>query len=154
MSERATDSVELFFRFSRKSTIALLFIVLLVGITGIALTTWPRQVIPLGVTRGLWLIPVAIALAVGVQRARLGRRWSPESPEVKVVMEDELRRANLDRSARMALIVVLIAQYPLALIYGIFTRLPAPQLAFGMFFSTITIGLATLISLFLYFDRE
>jgi hypothetical protein len=154
MSERASDSVERFFRFSRKSMVALLFIVLLVGVTGIVLTTWPRQVIPLATSRGALLIPVAVAIVLGAQRARLGRRWSPQSPEVKIVMHDEFRRANLDRSARLALIVVLIAQYPLALVYGILSRLPAPQLAFGMFFSTITIGLTTLISLFLYFDRE
>jgi hypothetical protein len=85
---------------------------------------------------------------------RSGRRWDPPSPEAKAILNDELRQTSLNRASRAALIVVLIAQLPLGLVFGMLAQLPAARTAMAMAEATITLGMATLISLFLFFDRE
>ena len=60
----------------------------------------------------------------------------------------------MHRASRVALIVVLMAQYPLVLLFEFVMQLPPPRGAFAMAASTITLGLATLMALFLFFDRE
>jgi hypothetical protein len=82
------------------------------------------------------------------------RRWAPDAPEVKAAMQDEWRRTNMDRASRTALIVVLIAQWPLGIVFGFLAQLPPPRAALAMAAATITLGLATLITLFLFFNRE
>ena len=155
MEQPAIHSSDLFSRFSRRSMFTLLFIVVVLGGTGLAMTLSPEGAISRGAARGAWFIPIAIALIVGVQQSWLrGRRWAPDSREVKLVMEDEFRQTNMGRASRYALIVVLVAQWPIALVLGFVTRLPAPRAEMAMAIATITLGLVTLISLFLHFDRE
>ncbi len=154
MTEPVDDRSELFLRFSRRKMAALLGIVVVVGVIGLALVLTPGGPIWRTVSR-VSLIPVAIAIVVAVQMAFRGRRWAADSPEVRVAMQDEWRRTNMDRASRLALIVVLLAQYPLALLLGIFLpHLPQPRPAFAMAFSTITLALAAQLGLFLFFDRE
>ncbi len=109
--------------------IVLLFVVAILGGTGLALILSPDGSVGRSAARAAWLIPIAIAIATAaVQTSLKGRRWNPDSPEVKTILQDEFRRTNMDRAARISLIVVLAAQWPL--------------------------GLLTLITLFLFFDRE
>jgi len=154
MNDRTEHPTELLQRFSRRNMVLLFVIVLLLGGTGIALTISPNGAVARSASRAAWFIPVAIAIIVGVQTSIARRRWDPKSTEVKVVLEDEFRQKNLSRASRAALVTVLVAQTPLAWTFGFLTQLPPPRLAFAMAISTITLGLLTLIALFLFFDRD
>ncbi|HEY5611350.1 MAG TPA: hypothetical protein VIL97_09100 [Thermoanaerobaculia bacterium] len=150
---KSDDRSELFLRFSRQRMIALLVVVVLLGASALALMISP--------TREIWrsasyaaIASVAIALIVVVALSLRRRQWSPTAREVTVVMQDEWRRTNMERASRAALITVLAVQYPFVMIFGFAMDLPAPRGAFAMAASTITLGLTTMIGLFLYFDRE
>lgn len=132
----------------------LLVIILLLGATGIALTISPEGAVARSSARAAWFIPIAIAIIAGVQTSFGRRRWDPKSEEVKLILEDEWRRTNMARATRAALVTVLVAQTPLAWTFGFLTQLPPPRLAFAMAISTITLGLATVLALFLIFDRD
>lgn len=140
---------ERFLRFSRRSMTVLLLLVIAVGSTCVAVAfrpasaNWPNAIPP------LWI--VAVALAAGLQRTLGGDRWDPRTPEVRAIIEDEWRRSNMDRARRVAFVVVLGAQIPLGLLL---TSLPSLRALMAMAAATITLGLATLLALFLYLDRD
>lgn len=127
----------------------LLLLVLAVGATCLAMALrpalphWPAAMLP------LWIIPVV--LAVGLQRTLGGARWDRRNPEVRAIVEDEWRRSNMDRARRVAFVVVLGAQLPLGLTLAF---LPSLRAVMAMAVATITLGLSTLLALFLYFDRD
>jgi hypothetical protein len=147
--------LDVFQQFSRRSRIGLLFVVALLGGTGLALILSPEGAVARSSARAAWLIPIAIVFVVVAVQASLGkRRWDPASPEVKAIMQDEWRRLNLDRASRYALIVVLAAQWPLALLIGFVSALPTVRTAMAMATASITLGLITFLALFLFFDRE
>jgi hypothetical protein len=140
---------EKYLRFTRRSTIVLLLLVIGVGGTGVAMAfrpaspRWPQAMLP------LWI--VAVVVAVGLQRTLGGERWDPRAPEARAIAADEWRRGNMDRARRVAFVVVLGAQLPLALLLSV---LPPARAAIAMAAATITVGLATLLALFLHFDRD
>jgi len=152
MSQATDDRSELFLQFSQRKLTTLLVIVLAVGAAGLALMLTPTGTVWRAVSR-ISLVPVAVAIVLIVQMTLRGRRWPPDSPEVRMAMQDEWRRTNMNRASRLALVVVLLAQWPLALVLG-FTQIPAPRGAMAMAMASITLGLATQIALFLFFDRE
>jgi hypothetical protein len=141
---------EKYLRFSRRSTMVLLFLVLVVGLVCVAMafrpvsTHWP----PLAMLP-LWI--VAIVLAMGLQRTLGGERWDPRTPEVRAIVEDEWRRRNVDRARGVAFVVVLGAQLPMGLLL---TSLPPLRAVMAMASGTITLGLSTFLALFLYLDRD
>ncbi len=99
-----------------------------------------------------WLLPVLIVITGVAGRLLMrGRAWDPNSPEVKKIQQYEFRRKNLSRAQRAALIVVLVLQIPLGLL---FVHLPAMRAVMAMGITTITLAMATLITLFLFFDRD
>jgi hypothetical protein len=102
------------------------------------LANWPA-VVP-------WLIPVGAALLV-----TLTARVRPRPAELAVV-NDELRQANLRRAERVALIVILVAQFPLMALA--LSSLAAAAAVTVMGVTTVTLGMVTLIASFLFFDRE
>jgi hypothetical protein len=141
-------------RFTRRSMTALLGVVLFLGATTLAMTLWPDGLASAFMARASVVLPIAIVILVVSLRATLGgRRWDPRTPEARAVLDDELRQASLYRASRAALIVVLIAQLPLGLLFGMVAQLPPARAALGMAEATMTLGLATAISLFLHFDR-
>ncbi|HEV7238192.1 MAG TPA: hypothetical protein VGQ36_03050 [Thermoanaerobaculia bacterium] len=154
MNDRTEHPSEILQRFSRRNLFVLLVIVLLLGATGIAITLSPQGAIARSSERFAWFIPVAFAIIAGVQTSLARRRWDPKSEEVKLILDDEWRRTNMARASRAALVTVLVAQTPLAWTFGFLTQLPPVRLAFAMALSTITLGLTTLIALFLIFDRD
>ena len=127
----------------------LLLLVVAIGTVCVAMAfqpispNWPRVMVP------LWI--VAVVLAVGLQRTLGGERWDKRIPEVRAIVEDEWRRANMDRARRVALVVVLASQLPLALLLS---SLPPLRAVMAMASATVTLGLATLLALFLYLDRD
>jgi lipoprotein signal peptidase len=140
---------EKFLRFSRQSTTVLLLLILAVGGVCVAMAFRPAsqhwtQSMPV-----LWII--AAAIAVGLQRTLGGDRWDSKTPEVRAIVQDEWRRANMDRARRFAFVTVLGAQIPLGLLLA---SLPPLRAVMAMASATITIGLSVLLALFLYFDRD
>ena len=154
MNESTEHPSELFLRFSRRSMIAMLLVVGVLGSTGLSLMLSPRGAVGDPANLAWWLAPVVIAalVAIGVSLGR--RRWDPDSPEVSVIMQDEWRRTNMNRAFRGALIVILVAEWPLAVGLGMTTQIEPQRVAMAMAAATITLGLGTLIALFLFFDRE
>jgi len=146
-------SSEVFLRFSHHKMMVFLFAVVILGGIGLCLVLLPTGPAWRTVSR-ISLIPLAIAIILIAMMTVRGRRWPSSAPEVEVVMRDEWRRMNLDRATRLALIVTLIAEYPLALLFGFGLDLAPPRPAFAMAFSTITLALTTQIGAFLYFDRD
>jgi len=140
---------EKYLRFSRRSLVVTLLLVIAVG--GVCVAMAMRPFVPMWsrATPALWI--VAIVLVAGLQRTLGGDRWNPRAPEARAIAEDEWRLRNMDRARRIALAVVLGAQVPLGLLLA---SLPSLQAVMAMAAATITLGLATLIALFLYFDRD
>ena len=156
MTEPIDNSSESLVRFSRRSMSTLLVIVLVLGATTLAMTFWPDAAASRWVEHAPWLFPVGTVVLFAALRFTLfkGKRWDPRSPEAQAILNDELRQTSLNRSSRAALIVVLVSQLPLGLLFGMLAQLPATRTALAMAEATITLGMATLISLFLFFDRE
>lgn len=155
MPESTEYPSELFLRFTRRNMKALLFVVIILGGAALSLMLSGPGMIRRAENLQWWLLPIFVALFVAIPVSLQARRWRPDSPEVKMVMEDEFRRTNMDRASRVSLIVVLLAQWPLVFLFG-FLRpdLPQPRSSMAMAAATIVLGLVTLISLFLYLDRE
>jgi FtsH-binding integral membrane protein len=147
---RPEPTIEALARVSRRGLYVVLFMIVALGGTAIAMAVEPESMFARWPGVMPWLIPMFTIFAVVTFRVRGGRGWNPASPEVKAVLEDEFRQANLARAQRATLIVVLAAQIPLALL---FASLPESRSVMALAVSTITLGMATLITLFLIFDR-
>jgi drug/metabolite transporter (DMT)-like permease len=103
-----------------------------------------------GVNDG-WIRPTMVALFVILNAPLQRRQLRPDSPEVRAMLEDEFRHANLARAQRLALIVVLVAQVPLAILVSGLATEPAVTV---MAVASVTLAMTTLIASFLFFDRE
>ncbi len=149
MTKSTEPRSEKYLRFSRRGMTVLLLLVIAVGGVGLTMAvrpqspTWPRAV------PALWI--VAVVIAVSLQRTLGGERWDPRLPEVRAIVADEWRQRNMDRARRIAFAVVLGAQVPLGLLLA---GLPPLRAVMAMATATITLGLATMLGLFLYFDRD
>ena len=155
MTQANSRSSEQFQIVSRRSLIALLMIVAVLGGTAVSLILSPAGAVRNPSNLLWWFLPIALASVVAIQISLTHRRWGADSPEVKRVMQDEWRQTSMLRASRLALAAVLLAQWPLALLFGIVTsELAQPRPAMVMAASTITLGLGAFISLFLFFDRE
>jgi hypothetical protein len=152
MTEPDIDRSELFLRFYRRKMMAWLGVLAVVGAIGLALMLTPTGPVWRSLSR-VSLIPLALAIIVLVQMSLRSRRFAPDSREVRLALQDEWWRTNMDRASRKALIVVMLAQWPLSLVLG-FAGVPAPRGAMAMATTTITLGLVTQIGLFLFYDRE
>ena len=141
-----------FLQHTRRKLTALLFVTILVGTAGFAV------VLTSGATAGRWAIPAAlvltlVAILVLVQLAAEGRQWRPGTPAVEAVKRDEWLRSNMDRATRGALAIVLVAQFPFAILIGYAGSLAQPQGPILMAAVTFVIGVTSQIGLFLWFDR-
>jgi hypothetical protein len=154
MAESAIQRTEVFLQFSRKSLTAMLVVVLVLGGTALSLMLAPVGAVGRASNLMWWLLPVALAAAIAIVIGLRGRRWSSEAREVQIVMEDELRRTNMLRASRVTLITVLAMQWPMAIAFSMIRWLPGERMAMVMAATTITAGLALLITLFLVFDRD
>lgn len=148
-SPSQTDRKELLLRISRRSLVVLLVMILLIAATLMAHLLRPGSLLADWASRMPWLLPVAIVTVFLLFVAPVRRSFRPNDPEVKALENDEFRRANLARAERVALIVVLLAQIPLAMFLPGANTVAAP----AMGIATVTIALATFIVSFLCFDR-
>lgn len=151
MPESLDSRPERYLRFSQRSMVALLLITLILGGLCLAMALRPGDA-PRWMTSSITLLPILFAIAVvSLQRATLrGDRWDPRSPEVRAVLEDEWRRTSMDRAIRVAFFVVLIAQIPIGLLVA---PLPSLRAVMAMATTTLTLGMATFLALFLFFSR-
>ncbi|HSE47678.1 MAG TPA: hypothetical protein VLA96_00560 [Terriglobales bacterium] len=156
MASAIQDRSEAFERVQRRSMIAVVVITLTLGGIGLAMALSPQGAVGNSANLPWWLLPIIIATIARLLATSQGRHFTPDSPEVKVAMQDEWRNSNLMRAARGALIVVLIGQWPLGLIFGFLTRpgLTPPRIASAMAAATIMLGIVSLAALFFYYDRE
>lgn len=154
MNHLSEERTELFLRFSRQSMIAMLFVVLLLGGSALALMFLPQGGGYLRTdTLIWWLSPVILAGVIAFAMSVRRRSWPAHAPEVEAVTRDEWRRTSLSAATRLALIAGLLAQFPLgwALHLGFDMPLRA-TLAMGT--ATITLCLVILLVRFLYLDRD
>ena len=143
---------ERYLRFSHRSMVALFIITLVVGGLCLTMALRPGDT-PRWMTSLVALLPTAIAIGVvTLQRTTLrGDRWDPKSPEVQGVLQDEWRRVSMDRAIRVAFFVILIAQIPIGLLVA---PLPSLRAVMAMATTTLTLGMATFLGLFLFFSRQ
>ena len=147
-----SDRVEVILAASRRALSVLLMLFVFVGATAIAMALWPESWLGKWPLRFPLLFPIVVLLAFFCLRLGRGRSdVRADAPEVKVVLNDEFRRANLHRAQRIALVLVLVAQVPLGLL---FLRVPAARAVIGMGGTTIALGVSAAILLFLLFERE
>ena len=152
MPESLDSRPERYLRFSHRSMVALFIITLVVGGLCLTMALRPGDT-PRWMTSLVALLPTAIAIGVvTLQRATLrGDRWDPRSPEVQAVLQDEWRRTSMDRAIRVAFFTVLIAQIPIGLLVA---PLPSLRAVMAMATTTLTLGMATFLALFLFFSRQ
>jgi hypothetical protein len=143
---------DLYLRFTRRALATVLIVILTLGLACLTMALAPDGRFSAAMQRSSWLIPFAIVMAAVALQSPLSKyRLPPDSPEVRAVMEDELRRLSMDRARKFAFGAVLIAQVPLALLLSSWPSLHA---LLAMAVATITLGMTVLIALFLAFDRE
>jgi hypothetical protein len=147
-----SDRGELLLRTSRRALVVLIGIVLLFAATLIAHALRPGTLLADWPSKVPWLIPIAIAAVFLLLNLPLGRRpFRPDDPDVRAMLSDEFRHANLARAQRLSLIVILVAQVPFGVLLS---GLPAAAAVMVMAVATITLGMVTTIASFLFFDRE
>lgn len=156
LTAKPGESSEHLVRLGRRGMSALLVMVLVFGSAILAMTLWPDAAGSRWVEHAPWLFPITgIVLFMGLRMMLFkGHRWDPRSPAVRAILRDELRQSSLNRASRAALLVVLIAQVPLGLLFGMLAHVPIARATLAMANTTITLGMATFIALFLFFDRE
>lgn len=151
-SESSHDETDLLLRASRRAHFIVLVMILALGATVLGRALWPDSVLATWPVREPWLLPVLIVITMVAGRLLMrGRAWDPKGREMKKIQHDEFRQMNLSRAQRAALIAVLVLQIPLGLL---FSHLPGMRAVLAMGTTTITLAMATLIALFLFFDRD
>jgi hypothetical protein len=151
-SKSTHEGADLLLRASRRALLIVLLMIFAFGATLLGRLLWPESALAMWPARLPWLLPVLVVLGLVAMRFSLqGRSWGANNREVKILQEDEFRRTNLSRAQRAALIVVLALQIPLGLLYA---YLPSMRAVMAMGVTTITLAMATLITCFLFFDRD
>lgn len=139
---------ELLLRSSRRALFVVLIMIIGAAATLLAHALRPGTLLADWPSRGPWLIPVMIAMFAAMAGTFGPRR--PAEAEMRILLEDEFRKTNLARAQRVALIVVLLFQAPLAIVLSGLTTVAAVS---AMAEATIAMGMVSLIASFLFFDR-
>ena len=99
----------------------------------------------------LKFLPIGLPMAVAALQASLkGKRFTTHDPDVRAVLQDEFRRANLNKAFRCAFFTVFILQVPLGL--AVWNH-PTHVALYFMGGFTVLLGVMALMAFFLYFDR-
>ena len=148
----AAENAELYLRFQRRSLSILLVLIVLAGAFLLVTALHPNATLLGWVERAPFFFPMLIIVGVSAQQALMRKhRIALDSPEFKALMSDEWRRQSMDRATRGALVTALVAQLALPFLFG---GLSTTRALWAMAATTVTLGLATQIALFLFFDRE
>ncbi len=136
---------------SRRGLLLILAAIMMLGGTAAAMAVAPASLLARWPAEWPWLIPGATLAAFIVVRVSGGRGWPRASQNGNRDQANELRQQRLARAHRAALILTLVAQIPLALMMN---KADVQNAAMGMATTTITIGLAAMVTCFLVFDRN
>ncbi len=117
------------------------------------LTAWDREGqherLQLGI---LLLSPIILTLGLAwVLFSRRGVSITNDDPALQAVAKDEFRRLNAMRAFRVAFLIVMVVQLPLAWLLGL---RPSPDSLAHMGTFTWFIGAIAFLSAFLFFDRD
>ncbi len=146
------DTVEMLLRMNRRALAVLSLLIVFLGATAMAMALWPDTPLAEWPLRFPLLFPIAVLVAFfSLRFFGGGREFRADAAEVKVILNDDFRRANLLRAQRIALVLILIAQVPLGVL---FMRVQPTRAVIGMGGTTIALGVSAVILLFLFFDRE
>jgi hypothetical protein len=154
MGETTPDRTELFIRYIRRSLYLSLGLLALVGLwlvqaafdtAGIFTPLAQHLVTPFP------LLPLLICFAVIANASSLkGQGFNPKDPDVRAVLDDELRHHAFHRATRFAFVLTLLAQLPLALLFQL-CPVHASPLYMGAL--SLVLGPIFLLAAFLVFDR-
>lgn len=151
MNPTTPDRTELVIRYGRRS---LALCLAWLGILGacLGLQVFSPEGPITGMTNNLLKgLPIALPIFVaGLQASLKGKGLTMKDPDVRAVMEDEFRRANLNKAFRCAYFSVFILQVPLGLAAW---SLPSHVGLYFMGGFTILLGVMALLAFFLFFDR-
>lgn len=140
--------------FVRRSHLGLaiaLALVVLLGASALALLLWPDSAASAYVGNAAMLLPIAIAIAVGVLlKPVAGSSRSATSRGMKAVLNDELRQHSQGRACRNGFIAVLVLQPLLAMLMAY--SAPAHPAAV-MASATAALGLIVVLASILWYDR-
>jgi hypothetical protein len=152
MNPPTTDRTELFLRYLRR-----LQYVFLAGITPMlfygGLTVWDREGRFERLQFGL-LILCPVILTLGLIWLRFSRKGNPitlKDPDFQAIAKDEFRKLCFERAFRVAFVVVMAVQVPLAWLLSL---RPSPDSLFHMGTFTFFIGFIAFLTAFLFFDRD
>lgn len=151
MNKPATDRTELFLRYLRR-----LQFIFLAGMAPMlfygGLTVWDREGRHERLQMGL-LVLSPVILTLGLIWLRLSRKGTPISlkdADFRAIAKDEFRKLCFERATRVAFVVVMLMQIPLA---WLLSFRPSPDGLFHMGTFTFFIGFIAFISAFLFFDQ-
>ena len=145
MEHPAPDPTETYLRIYRRSMFLILILIAAIGAIVFSSVLWPDRGLSRWLAQTPWVIPVLSGLALAAQQGALRRhRLSPDAPEFRAIQHDEWRRKGMTRASRGALVAVLGAQVPLALLL---VGLPTVRAVWGMAGLTITLGMAAQVGL-------
>lgn len=152
MSRSEATRAERYLRFSQRGMSLALVLVLVLGAISMAMAFRPESG-SMWMARSGGILAVAITIAVVMLHGSTlrGDRWNASVPEAQAIVHDEWRRTNMDRAVRVAFVVVLAAQLPFGLLMA---SLPSLRAVMAMGAATATLGMATFIVLYLFFNRE
>lgn len=137
--------------YSRRGLWTALALLLVLSGWAIAVNLFPGSAAAAMAGQAALLLPLAIAVAVGVLRASLrGLSGNPRSPAMKAVLDDDLRQQSMQRACRNGLLAVLLAQPLLALLLAM-TAPSQPVLLMASL--TVLTGVATVLASVLAYDR-
>jgi hypothetical protein len=149
MVDFAETPLDRYLRFARRSMFLLLIVALTLGSLGIGFAFRPDDPMLLSASR---MIPIVIAI-LGAGLAGFARRSGLRvgSSESETALRDEWRQTILARAFRVAFLILVIVQVPLAFC---FTSLPVLRALLAMAVSTITIAVVTFAGTYLVLDRN
>jgi hypothetical protein len=151
MNSTTPERTELVIRYGRRSLALCLVWLGLLG-TCLAFQVFdPEGPLTAMANNLLKFLPIGLPIVlVALQASLKGKGFAKNDPDVRAVMEDEFRRANLNKAFRCAFFTVFIIQVPLGL--AVWNH-PTHVALYFMGGFTVLLGVMALMAFFLFFDR-
>lgn len=96
------------------------------------------------------LLPIANVIALGALRAKGGKANCMRSPQMRAVLNDEMRQQALSKGYRNGFFATMIATIVVGCIVSLAGVAKAPAV---MIVAVITVGVAAMLDSVLYYDR-
>jgi hypothetical protein len=147
---------ERYFRYSQWALATVFVLILTYGILFLVNSFRPNDPTVRLITGYHWIYGLAGAILLGVLlflqvAVARGAEMKGTRRRGLAVEADEWQQKNLDRAMRVAFVVMVFAQFPLAWLLSS-SSATMPLLAMGV--TTVHLGIATLLGTYLYLSRE